>query len=66
MWKHHGINTNLLNGETCRTQNMIHLQQNKPHTQESMQPPKTKHKILVIHLIFWSHKTMRMRLQGEQ
>jgi hypothetical protein len=30
MWKHHGINTNLLNGETCRTQNMVHLQQNKP------------------------------------
>lgn len=30
MWKHHGINRNLLNGETCRTQNMIHVQQNKP------------------------------------
>ncbi len=30
MWKHHGKNLNHLNGETCRTQNMIHLQQNKP------------------------------------
>lgn len=27
-----------------------------PKTQETMQSPKTKHKILVVHLMFWSHK----------